>query len=72
MNELHERYAEVLLERIRSDKHPSVTHMNLLEAVAPPRQLAEYTLHLMEKIESERHPSISMMYRVQKLISRFG
>jgi hypothetical protein len=72
MNELQERYAEVLLDRIRSDQHPSVTHMDLLEAVAPPRQLAEYTLHLMEKIESERNPSISMMYRVQKLISRFG
>lgn len=72
MNELHERYAEVLLDRIRSDQHPSVTHMDLFEAVAPPRQLAEYALHLMEKIESERNPSISMMYRVRKLISRFG
>ena len=72
MNELQERYAEVLLERIRSDEHQSVTHMDLLEAIAPPRQLAEYTLHLMEKIENERYPSVSMMYRVQKLISRFG
>jgi hypothetical protein len=72
MNELQERYAEVLLDRIRSDRHPSVTHMNMLEAVASPRQLAEYTLHLMEKIESERNPSVDMMRRVRKLIARFG
>lgn len=71
-NQLQERYAEVLLDRIRGDQHPSVTHMNLFEAIAPPQQLAQYTLYLMEKIESERNPSIPMMARVQRLISQFG
>ena len=71
-NALQERYAEVLLDRIRSDRHPSITHMNLFESVAPPRQLAEYVLHLLERIESEPNPSISMMRRVQGLIARFG
>jgi hypothetical protein len=72
MNALQERYAEVLLDRIRNDQHPSVTHMNMLEAVAPPRQLAEYALILMEKIESDPHPSIPMMRRVQSVAARFG
>lgn len=71
-NQLHERYAEVLLNRIRADRHPSNTHMNMIEAVAPPRQLAEYALHLMERIENDPQPSIPMMRRVEKLISRFG
>jgi len=71
-NALQERYAEVLLDRIRSNRHPSVTQMDLFETVAPPRQLAEYALHLMERIEGERYPSIPMMRRAQSVISRFG
>jgi hypothetical protein len=71
-NALQERYAEILLDRIRADKHPSATHMDMLEQVAPPRVLAEYTLHLLERVESEKHPSIPMMHRVRGLIGRFG
>ena len=71
-NALQERYAEVLLDRIRNDRYPSVTHMDMLESIAPPQQLAEYVLHLFERIESESHPSTSMMKRVQALVARFG
>ena len=71
-NPLQERYAEVLLDKIRGDRHPSVTHMDLFESVAPPRQLAEYILHLLETIENDQYPSIPTMRRVQAAISRFG
>jgi hypothetical protein len=72
MNALQERYAQVLLDRIRNDPYPSVTHMDMLEAVAPPQQLAEYALHLMERIESDQFPSVPMMRRVESLAARFG
>ena len=71
-NPLQERYAEVLLDRIRSDTHPSATHMNMFESIAPRRQLVEYILYLLETIEKDQHPSIPMMRRVQGLISGFG
>ena len=71
-NPLQERYAEVLLEKIRGDRHPSATHMNMFEAIAPPRQRLAYVLHLMEMIGSEQHPSIPMMKRVENQISAFG
>lgn len=71
-NALQERYAEVLLERIRSDKHPSTTHMTILESVATDRVLVEYLLHLMERIEEEQHPSIPMLQRIQRLVGHFG
>jgi hypothetical protein len=71
-NALQERYAEVLLDRIRNDRHPSNTHMDMLESIAPPQQLAEYVVHLLERIEGDSHPSISMMRRVQGLVARFG
>jgi hypothetical protein len=71
-NELQEHFAEMLLERIRSDRHPSVTQMNLLEASASPRVLIEYTLHLVDRINADRYPSVSMMQRLQRLAERWG
>lgn len=71
-NPIEERFAEVLLEKIRGDQYPSTTHMSMLEATASPRVLGEYLLHLMERIEQEPHPSISMMKRVQGLAARYG
>jgi hypothetical protein len=71
-NPIQEALAEVLLERIRRDMYPSTTHMDMFEAVAPPRQLGAYVAHLMERIEAEQHPSISMMQRVQAIATRFN
>jgi hypothetical protein len=71
-NALEERFAEVLLQRISSDKHPSRTHMEIFESIAPPRQRLMYILSLMHRIETETQPSIPMMQRVQRLIMEFG
>ena len=71
-NPLQERYADVLLERIRSDEHPSATHMDMFESVASPQQLVAYILELLERIEDETYPSIPMMQRVQGLVATFG
>jgi hypothetical protein len=71
-NPLQEAYAEVLLNRIRQDLHPSTTHMDMFEAVAPPRQMGQYLAHLMERIEAESQPSVPMMQRVQRLVTSLG
>jgi hypothetical protein len=71
-NELQEHYAELLLDRIRADRYPSADFMNLLEQIAPPRVLLEYTIHLFERIERDTHPSIPMLQRVQRLVARWG
>ena len=71
-NPVQERYEQLLMERIRAANYPSTTHMDMLEAIATPRVLAEYTLHLMERIEADEYPSIPMMRRVQSLMWRGG
>jgi hypothetical protein len=71
-NPLQEHYAEMLLDKIRSDTHPSTTHMSMLEQVASDRVLVEYVLHLVDRIEADPHPSIPMMQRVQRLAAQFG
>jgi hypothetical protein len=71
-NALEERYGELLLAHVRADRYPSVAHMNMLEEIASPRVLLEYTLHLFERIEADTYPSIPMMQRVQRLVARLG
>jgi hypothetical protein len=71
-NPLQERYAEILLSKISGDRHPSSTHMDMLESVAPMEQRVKYVLSLMERIEADPHPSIPLMQRVQRLVSEFG
>ena len=71
-NPLAEHYSETLLDRIAADVHPSGTHMDLLEAIAPPSVRVRYVLHLMDRVENDTHPSIPMMQRVQRLIAEFG
>ena len=71
-NALQERFAEVLLDKIRSDQYPSGTQMDMLEAVASPKVLVEYSLHLMDRMQAEAHPSVPMMQRLQRVIAEFG
>jgi hypothetical protein len=71
-NALEEQHGELLLDRIRADRYPSITYMDMLEEIATPRVMVEYTLHLFEPIESETHPSLPMMRRVQGLVARWG
>ena len=71
-NPLDEHFAEILFARIRGARYPSVNYMNMLEEIAPPRVLVEYTLDLMRRIETEKYPSIPMIQRVQRLVARWG
>ena len=68
---LRERFVQILLDRIRAEAYPSLTHMDLLEStVTSPDQLAEYLEALMEKVESTRFPSMTMMRRIQRIASQ--
>ena len=71
-NRLQEAFAEILLDRIISDRYPSSTHMDMLESLAPPRLRVQFVLYLLERIASDANPSIPMMQRVQRLIAEFG
>ena len=71
-NALQDQFAEVLLDRIRSDTYPSGTYMDMLESFASPRMRLEFALHLMDRVQQDTYPSIPMMQRVQRLIAEFG
>ena len=71
-NPLTEQFAETLLERISSENYPSNTQMDMLEAIAPPEVLVQFSLHLMDRVAKEQYPSVDMLKRIQRLVVGFG
>ena len=60
---------DLLIERIASDRNPSVTMMNLVEDLLAPDDFPAYAAVLMDKVKTERFPSISMIRRIIGLTS---
>ena len=60
----------VLLKKIRDERYPSSTQMDLLEEVIPPQLLWRYVEVLMDKIAQDNRPSSSMIRRASRLIQR--
>ena len=60
---------DLLIERIASDRNPSVTMMNLVEELLTPDDVPAYAEVLMDKVKTERFPSISMIRRLIGLTS---
>jgi hypothetical protein len=59
--------ARVLLDRVRQDKYPSWTHMQILEEILPRSLQREYVNVLLEKVISDSSPSIPMLRHIARL-----
>jgi hypothetical protein len=59
--------ARILLERVRRDRHPSWTHMQILEEMLPRSLQREYVNVLLEKVVSDSSPSIPMLRHIARL-----
>jgi hypothetical protein len=70
MNKIESRaiVAGILLKKVREDRYPSPTEMDLIEQIIPPQLLPRYVEALLEKIAQENRPSISMIHRLERVI----
>ena len=59
----------LLVEKIASDRNPSVTMMNLVEELLAPDDVPAYAAVLMDKVKADRYPSLSMINRIIALTS---
>jgi hypothetical protein len=59
--------ANLLLDKIRADRYPSTTQMQLLEQVIPAPLRRDYLNVLLEKVLTDRHPSIPLLHRVVRV-----
>lgn len=68
--EVQTAIARILLERVRQDKYPSWTHIQLIEQLIPQSMQREYVNVLLEKVLSDSQPSIPMLRHIARLTER--
>jgi hypothetical protein len=59
--------AGVLLKRVREDRYPSATDMDMIEQIIPPQLLPRYVEVLLDKVAQDQRPSISMIHRLNRV-----
>jgi hypothetical protein len=69
MNRMESRavLAGVLLKRVREDRYPSATDMDMIEQIIPPQLLPRYVELLLDKVAQDHRPSISMIHRLNRV-----
>jgi hypothetical protein len=65
-----EKYIEVLMERVRTDRYPSHQLLDRIEAALwSPQQVIDYVDMLIEKIDESWYPSGQLLDRVQRMLA---
>jgi hypothetical protein len=59
--------ARLLIDKIKTDKYPSGTQMDLLEQMIPRALASEYFDALLEKVATDQWPSVSLLARMSRL-----
>jgi hypothetical protein len=62
--------AGILLKRVRDDRYPSATDMDMIEQTLPPQLLPRYVEVLLDKVAQANHPSIPLLLRLRRVINR--
>ena len=60
---------DLLLQKIATDRHPSIPMMDFVERLLTPDDLPLYAGILMDKVRTEKYPSVSMIKRLLALAS---
>ena len=70
MNNVEARavFVRMLMDKVRQDRHPSATHMAIIEQALPPQWIPDYLEILFEKVADDAHPSIPMLTRIGRLL----
>jgi hypothetical protein len=71
MNGIESRavFVSILMDKVRADRYPSTSQMEIIEQVIPPQLLPDYLDILLEKIADDRWPSLPMLRRIQRVAS---
>jgi hypothetical protein len=69
-DEARRRYVEMLSEKVRGDRYPSLNHMKRIEAALTPETAGDYLEMLLEKIAAEKYPSPTMLARIENVAAQ--
>ncbi len=71
MPTLQQRYYDILIERVRTDRYPSHQLLNRIEQTMwTTEQIADYTDALLDKLDESWYPSPEMLDRVERVMHR--
>ncbi|MDT4912665.1 MAG: hypothetical protein QOC66_1793 [Pseudonocardiales bacterium] len=65
---MHDAVYGMLIDRIRRDRYPSSSMMNMVEAGMSDRERREYVGALLEKVTDDQFPSMDMLKRLIALV----
>ena len=66
-DDLRKALFEILLDKVADDRYPSVTMLDLIEAMIRPDELPGYVGVLLDHIQESTYPSMDMIRRVEAL-----
>jgi len=66
--EARARFVLILMDKVRQDRHPSSTHMAMIEQTLPAQWIPDYLEILFEKVEDDPNPSVPMLNRIGQLM----
>jgi hypothetical protein len=69
MPPLQQRYYDILMERVRTDRYPSLQLLDRLEAtIFSSEQMVEYVDMLLEKVDESWYPSGQLLDRIDRMM----
>lgn len=66
LTQAHDRYMQLLLDKIRQDRYPSGELMDRVEILLDREHVDDYVEILFEKIENDHYPSKQLLDRVAR------
>jgi hypothetical protein len=66
ITQAHDRYMQVLLDRISESKYPSGELMDRVEILLDREHVDDYLDILFEKVEGDRYPSKQLLDRIAR------
>jgi hypothetical protein len=65
--DVRELLLDVLLQKVQEDRYPSVTILNMTEALLRPEEVPLYLDLLLQRVSEDTYPSIPMLQRIAAL-----
>lgn len=68
LNDLRSTFLQELLDRVQTDRYPSLSMLDRIESLLEPDEMSEYIQVLIDTVKADPYPSIDMLNRIQRYV----
>jgi hypothetical protein len=69
-DEAQELWVQLLLDKVRQDRYPSTTQLDLIEDSIPAAMIPDYLEVLLGKVSQDTYPSLAMLSRFRRVAQK--